>query len=464
MALFNPRVMSAALASPSPIPEHQREMLLNWASKVRDQSIDNYNEIQLEGQFASKLTEIVLGYEPAMTGKIATVKAKHVMGSGTVDLALGSFPEYGQATVVAPFELKGSKTRDLDAPMPGRKISPVQQAWQYANSYPGVKWVLVSNYREIRLYAFGEGNQEYERFDLSRIDEPAEYAKLKLLLSAENLLGTRTLELLRRSKEADKEISDRLYADYKRLREQLIGAVDLETGKSDPVAAVGIAQKILDRILFVAFAEDRGLLPERSLERAFTANNPFAPTPVWGNFVGLFRAIDQGNTTLGISKYNGGLFHHDPKVDELNLSNEICESFKVIGSYHFDTEVSVTVLGHIFEQSVSDVEKLLARARGEDVGEEKKTRGVKGRRKRDGVVYTPDYIAQFIVEKTLGAHVEELFSSTMAKHAKGEVSEYATLKFVKGAELAAWLEFRNSLQTLRVVDPACGSGVFLVRA
>lgn len=411
------------------------------------------------------LLEKVLGYVPPLAGTPATFKPKQAMGAGTVDLAIGSFPPAATPAILAPFELKGAKTKDLDAPMPGRKISPVQQAWQYANAVPGVKWVLVSNYREIRLYAFGEGNQDFERFDLSKIDDPEEYARLALLLSAENFLGTRTSELLRQSKDADRVISSRLYADYKQLREDLIAGVNAETGNADPVAAVGTAQKILDRVLFVAFAEDRGLLPAKSLEKAFEMRNPYHPQPVWENFKGLFRGIDEGSATLGISKYNGGLFQFDKAVDGLKLSDAICEKFKVIGGYHFDTEVSVTVLGHIFDQSVADVERLLAAARGEGEDEPQAASGVKGRRKRDGIVYTPDHIARFIVEKTLGAHIDDLFNATMAKYAKGDPADYATLKFKKKAdELQAWLDYRFALQLLRVVDPACGSGAFLVTA
>lgn len=462
MGLINPRTMRNALAAKSaPTPE-QAEIARLWAESIRNREIFRHNESQIEGVFQSKIIEGLFGYQPFDgTGK-QNYRPKQPMGRGIADIALGNFS--GTAKPIAPFELKGADTKDLDAPMAGRNKSPVQQAWEYANAVPGAKWVLVSNMLEIRLYAFGAGQLDYERIDLSKIDEPDELGKAQLLLSAENLLGTRLDDLLRDSKQQDKDISVALYADYQSLRIKLIEAVDAATGGADKVQAVNTAQKILDRVLFIAFAEDRDLLPQKSLEKAFVSENAYDPKPVWDNFKGLFKAIDLGNTKLGISKYNGGLFKFDEQVDTLNLSDAICEEFKNIGAYHFDTEVSITVLGHIFEQSVSDVEKLLARARGETDDVPDKTSGVKGRRKRDGIVYTPDYIAQFIVEQTLGTHVEELFRSTMIKHAKGDAGDYDTLKFKKNAELQAWYEYRLALKTLRVVDPACGSGVFLVTA
>ncbi|MDP1008152.1 hypothetical protein, partial [Klebsiella pneumoniae] len=75
-------------------------------------------------------------------------------------------------------------TIDLDAIMPGRGRSPVQQAWDYAIDAPGSRWVLVSNCLEIRLYAFGRGRDAFEQFDLRRLGEERELERLFLLLSS----------------------------------------------------------------------------------------------------------------------------------------------------------------------------------------------------------------------------------------------------------------------------------------
>jgi hypothetical protein len=207
---------------------------------------------------------------------------------------------------MAPFELKGAKTKDLDAIMPGRAKSPVQQAWEYATNAPGVRWVLVSNMVEIRLYGFGEGTQAYERFELAKLTEPVEYARLMLLLSADNLISGRTAELLKESRREDKDITDALYTDYKSLRQELISAVRLELPSLDGLAAIAAAQTILDRVLFTAFAEDTGLLPQRILEKAFEHSDPFNPRPIWENFKGLFAAIDKGNNALNVPPYMAG--------------------------------------------------------------------------------------------------------------------------------------------------------------
>ncbi|MDR7127603.1 DNA methyltransferase [Pseudotabrizicola sp. 4114] len=392
-----------------------------------------------------------------------------------MDLALGRFggktPE-----ILAPFELKGADTRDLDAIMPGRNKTPVQQAWEYAMNARGVKWVLVSNMIELRLYGFGEGTTAYETFQLDRLTDPNEYARFMLLLSADSLLSGRTRKLLDESRDEDKDITNRLYQDYKALRLKLIGAVQVADPAIAPLDAIAVAQKILDRVLFIAFAEDTGLLDENTLKHAFEHADPYNPHPIWDNFKGLFRGIDLGRPerrdSAGkiiiqpIPRYNGGLFRQDDTINALALPDDVCEGFKTLGDYDFASEVSVTVLGHIFEQSIADVERLQAQARGEETEEERAT-GTTGRRKRDGVVYTPDYIARFIVAETLGAHLEEAFTEILRTHAKAgvDLSDYAAILWRrKSSELEAWQAYRDRLKTLRIVDPACGSGVFLIMA
>lgn len=465
MHLFNPKTIERHLPSASTVPPAHMEHLSEWADTISSGRIGGIKETALHSDFKSKIVEGVLGYISAVKSADHTVTSEQAILRGSVDLALGRFgPKHSQ--IMAPFELKGAKTKDLDAIMLGRAKSPVQQAWEYATNAPGVKWVLVSNMVEIRFYGFGEGTQAYERFELAKLTEPAEYARFMLLLSADNLLSGRTGELLKESRREDKDITNALYTDYKSLRGDLISAVRQELPSLDGLKAIAAAQTILDRVLFTAFAEDTGLLPQRILEKAFEHSDPFSPRPIWNNFKGLFASIDKGNHALNVPPYNGGLFAADPVIDGLSIPDSVCEKFRDIGAYDFSSEVSVTVLGHIFEQSIADVERLQAQARGEEIEPEKKT-GTSGRRKRDGVVYTPDYIARFIVDQTLGTHLKEIFERIIAQHTQkgSSASAYEAIKWRrKTAELEAWEAYRDRLKALRIVDPACGSGVFLVMA
>ena len=464
MQLFNRKTLARQIERAESADQAKLDILREWAATIADGSINQQKETALHGNFKQRIVCDVLGYTDFNESGAWTVDVETQIGAGSVDLALGNFTS-DQRAITAPFELKGAKTKDLDAIMPGRAKSPVDQAWEYAANNVGTKWVLVSNYLEIRLYSYADGRQFHESFDLAKLHQPEEYQRFMLLLGAESLLTGKTVQLLEDSRAEDKDITDALYADYKVLRSDLIGAVQLAKPDMDPLEAISVGQTILDRVLFIAFAEDNGLVPDNSLANAFEHNDPYNPKPVWENFLGLFTAIDKGSDRLDIPRYNGGLFARDPIIRSLEIPDDICEGFKRLGGYDFASEISVTVLGHIFEQSIADVEQLQAEARGEEQ-QEKKASGTSGRRKRDGVVYTPDYVARFIVEQTLGTHCREIFDGILAEYAaKGARADDETIKWKrKGAEQQAWEAYRKRLTSLRIVDPACGSGVFLVIA
>lgn len=464
MQLFNSKTIDRYFlraGSPDPV---KLDVLRKWGATIIDRSIETQSETEIEDLFKQRIVCEVLGYRPFNHVGAWTVASKAGIGSGAVDLALGHFTT-SERRIIAPFELKGAKTKNLDAIMPGRAKTPVQQAWEYAADNVGTKWVLVSNYLEIRLYSYADGRLFYETFDLAKLTEPAQYHRFMLLLSAENLLSGRTLEILEESRREDRDITARLYSDYRTLRSDLIGAVQNLRPEGDPLEAIRLGQTILDRVLFTAFAEDNGLLPDNTLLQAFEHTDPYNPKPVWENFKGLFHAIDKGNETLKIPRYNGGLFQPNGVIDNLLIPDTICEGFKRLAEYDFASEISVTVLGHIFEQSIADVEQLQAEARGEAVPEKKAT-GTSGRRKRDGVVYTPDYIARFIVDQTLGAHCRDIFATILGEYAaKGATADDEEIRWKsKAAEKQAWAAYRDRLTSLRIVDPACGSGVFLIMA
>ncbi|MCE2889713.1 MAG: hypothetical protein LW848_01215, partial [Hyphomonadaceae bacterium] len=351
MNLFNRKTLER-FVKPAPLPPAHLALLQSWAEMIGSGRVYGLKEVALHGEFSAKIIQGVLGYHGPSGGAEYTVATEQAILQGSVDLALGRFGS-GNPEILAPFELKGAKTKDLDAIMPGRNKTPVQQAWEYAMNARGVKWVLVSNMIELRLYGFGEGTNAYETFQLDRLTDPSEYARFMLLLSADSLLSGRTLDLLKQSRAEDKDITDSLYEDYKDLRLKLIGAVREAEPAIAALDTIAVAQKILDRVLFIAFAEDTDLLPENTLSQAFITRDPYNPRPVWDNFRGLFNAIDKGSDALKIPRYNGGLFHQDDTINSLILHNDVCEGFKALGEYDFASEVSVTVLGHIFEQSIA---------------------------------------------------------------------------------------------------------------
>ncbi len=424
-----------------------------YAEKLKSAKFLEQKEEAVRPIFIDEILVQVLGYERFSAARRYTLRHEEQAARGFVDTALGTFNAMdGTHQVLAPFELKGPTTRDLDAIMPGRGKSPVQQAWEYANDLPGSRWVLVSNCREIRLYGYGRGREAYEVFDLAKLDQEEEHARLWMVLSARSLLEGGTAKLLSDTDTALKDITNKLYIDYKRLRDQLIAFLthSADGPKLTSYAAIEPAQKILDRILFVAFAERTDLLPRELLRKAKSARNLFRPEPLWLNFRALFEAVDTGSSALNIDAYNGGLFAPDPRIDAVVIPDPLAGELADLGEWDFGREVPVTVLGHIFEQSITDIERLKAGAGGQ-------VPATSGKRKREGVVYTPEMITRFLVEQTLGKTLAEQLDALKREFGWDEEPKEAQ-------ELAVWPRYLEVLRGLTLVDPACGSGAFLIAA
>lgn len=212
---------------------------------------------------------------------------------------------------------------------------------------------------------------------------------------------------------------------------------------------VRLSQKLLDRMLFIAFAEDRGLLPRSTLQtRIFTLPNP--GFSIWDVIKRLFIDIDKGNPKLDIPAYNGGLFAPDPELEKLIVNDELLKKFKTLYDYDFDNDIGTPVLGHIFEQSIADLDEIYDTINEEQElqGNAKTTTGTSGKRKQDGIVYTPEFITDYIIEHTLGDYLKQ---------------QQANISYEQDSA-AYWLAYRGILAHTRVLDPACGSGAFLIGA
>lgn len=438
-----------------PTPD-QLAAVADYARKVRDPKFLAQKETAVRPLFITDVLQTVLGYRPFDTGPY-TLKHEAAIRAGSADVALGRFGEEDRADeIIAPFELKGPSSVDLDRIDPGRKRSPVQQAWDYAIDAPGSRWVLVSNCLEIRMYAFGRGRDAYERFDLTRLDDPKEHERLWRILSARSLFEGQTDQLLRDTDSAYKQVTNDLYREYADIRTKLIGFLTnpAEAGVVlDKAKAIEVAQKLLDRILFIAFAQRTDLMADRLLKQASELINNFAPQPLWNNFLGLFRAVDVGSPRLGIPAYNGGLFANDPVADAIVVPDHLAVEIAGLGEWDYRREVPVTVLGRLFEQSITDIEALKS---GDAPAVSK--------RKREGVVYTPDSITRFVVEQTVGRSLDERRADLWDAHGMWEPTEEDAAGPGPDQATPFWSAYLEALRDFTIVDPACGSGAFLVAA
>src|SRR5690606_14679230 len=128
-----------------------------------------------------------------------------------------------------------------------------------------------------------------------------------------------------------------------------------------------------------------------------------------------------------------------------------------LSEYDFNSEVDVNILGHIFENSLNQIEEIRAIIDGKVI-EKQKTK-----RKTDGVFYTPKHITKYIIENTLGVMCnkqKEILEIEDEKY----ISDKRRQNKTKLTLLNKLNAYREYLLELKVLDPACGSGAFLNEA
>jgi hypothetical protein len=369
-ALFIPRFLTEAagnLQLASPAQDNAHQIAIRWAKLESNGHLHrpDYKETSIDTQFLDQLFGDGLGYQVKTTSPDAW-QLEHkftVPGVGIADAALAEFPK--SRVPIAVVELKGALT-DLDRDRSNGRTA-VQQCWDYLNALPGCAWGIVSNFTTIRLYHHEKGTLSYEEFTLQELRRRDRFNEFYCLFERGGLLGSRlgqqprALELLRRTTNRQKEVGEDLYQSYQSQRLRLIEHLKTRKGKSLD-EAIRIAQKLLDRIIFIAFCEKRGLLSEECIQRA--AREPedaFGQrNPRWQKFLGLFREVDKGGAHVGVQEgYNGGLFAPDAAIESLELDDlPWTEGFRTIAGYDFSEEVNVEVLGHLFERSITELEKL----------------------------------------------------------------------------------------------------------
>lgn len=142
----------------------------------------------------------------------------------------------------------------------------------------------------------------------SELATPAEFDRLRFLLGAERVLAPagNHLDLLSDSARIGRELTNDFYDEYQFLRRAVLSGLSAYNQTAPAKGLVAAAQKLLDRVLFVAFCEDRGLLPANIVGRAYEQSDPFNPRPIYENFRGLFRSVDVGDPVLGVEPTTAG--------------------------------------------------------------------------------------------------------------------------------------------------------------
>ena len=334
------------------------------------------------------------------------------------------------------------------------------------------------------------------------------------------------------------ELKDRV---FEALRLCVEGFLSHHENALDPQQDLRACQEhsliFLYRLLFIMYAEDRGLLPyrrnqtytnNRSLARHRddvatrldrvsrglpSADYPRDDTALWDDLQDLFDLIDRGHRRYGVHAYNGGLFDLESdsflaakKLPDWYLARVLDQLGRArqpdrtdLGLFRVDyRDLAIQQLGSVYEGLLelhprfAPCDMSVVRARrtalkpdliqpaDAPVPNGYETTSIhyeagtiylatdKGERRRTGSYYTPDHIVDHIVQKTLGAQCKAIFDRLQdettsleqrlkAASAEERPSLEEELQRLRGA-------FDDRVLSLRILDPAMGSGHFLIRA
>jgi hypothetical protein len=251
------------------------------------------------------------------------------------------------------------------------------------------------------------------------------------------------------------EFDEAFLEEIEEWRKKLASSLALRNENLDERSLNFSVQRIIDRIIFLRICEDRGIEHVGQLQGLLNGEN------VYRRLQTLFSNADD--------RYNSGLFHFKAEKDREEQPDELTpglelddDALKAIirrlyypeSPYEF-TVVSADILGSVYERFLGNVIRLTAghRAKVEEKPEV---------RKAGGVYYTPTYIVDYIVQHTVGkllgegheGTAAERHEGTEARRHEGEEEEEERREEVTPKEAAK----------LKILDPACGSGSFLLGA
>ncbi|MDA3052623.1 Eco57I restriction-modification methylase domain-containing protein [Campylobacter sp. JMF_01 NE2] len=443
MALFKEKIVKEQKQDEKTLNERY-ENFLKFQAKI--DAIKGYKEEEYQTDFLHDIFEACLGYtlktSDPQNFNLQRESKNETDGKKADGAILGANSE-----VIGVIELKDQKTHDLD------KIE--NQAFNYHNSNSKSRYIIISNFDEIRLYI--DKKTAYEKFSLFTMTRD-EFELFHQIFCFENINSFKTIDLRDKSESSDREISKRLYADFSEFRLKLFENAISNNQNLDKKQILSLVQKFCDRIIFVLFAEDYGLLKSNFVADINTEwqNQKFTDFSLYEIWQKYFEAIDKGNQKLGVENgYNGGLFATDETLNSLKFSDEILQSYIAkLSAYDFASDIGVNILGHIFEQSLSDLEELNSQIIGE------KFEKTNSKRKKDGIFYTPEYIVKFIISQTLG-QICENEKSRLNLHEIAIPKNPKRLSKVETQTLENIRAYKEFLLGLKIIDPACGSGAFL---
>ena len=342
-------------------------------------------------------------------------------------------------------------------------ISPAYQVRRYAWSAK-LPVSILTDFEEFAVYDCRIMPKPNDSASTARIkyytykDYLEKWDEIYNLFSKEAVLKGKLNEYIesKTDKRGTQEVDDLFLQEMENWRDWLAHNINLRNPDFPIRTLNDVVQKTIDRIVFLRICEDRGIEPEGQLQKLLNGVN------VYARLFEIFEAADR--------KYNSGLFHFasdkrnenpdtfskDLKIDDKVLKDIIKRLYYPESPYVF-SEIPADILGQVYERFIGKV--ITINPHHKAVIEQKPEV-----RKAGGVYYTPSYIVDYIVKNTLGKvlgtedrtqNYEEInYSNTAQENALDNNPQSPAPKPLTIEEA----------DKVTVLDPACGSGSFLLNA
>ncbi len=402
------------------INENEIQKLMDKYNSVRsDNKEKTYNEEATKDGFI-KLLFAALGWD---FSNLDEVSPEDKVSKKRVDYALkiDSIPKFFLEAKSLDEDLDGYRTIN------GKKITYVEQAVNYAY-YRGCNWAVLTNFKEIRVYDAWSKTNPLNSFRFAlRVDSFLSDFEDGLYLLSKEAFKKELLDKKYGTKARKKPISEQLLNDFTIFRVILskdVYGLNKKQNLTEEDLDEAI-QRIFDRLIFIRNCEDREYEPPTLLSTIRQWEDDQKDS-LMDKIRDIFVYYNDNYDSKIFGEHKGDKH----LCDQIEISNDVLD--RVINGLYTTADgiiqydfslIDADVLGNIYEQYLSHILKKT----------EKRTKLTesKAKRKEEGIYYTPSHIVDYIVRNTLGNLIKD--------------------KNTKPSEI-------------KIVDPACGSGSFLIKA
>jgi type I restriction-modification system DNA methylase subunit len=409
------------------IPDAINKLVENFEQNLESFKSQGYNEATLRQQFINPFFE-ALGWDMQNKAGIALAYSDVIHEDAIKIGGSTKAPDYC-------FRIGGTRKFFLEAKKPAVDIkgdvSPAYQLRRYAWSAK-LPLSILTDFEEFAVYDCQIRPNVNDKPSTARIffctykDYADKWEQIANIFSKDAVLKGLFDKYAseKTTKKGTTTVDKEFLAEIEGWRDELAKNIAIRNSKLSVYDLNFAVQKTIDRILFLRICEDRGI--ERSEQILGLVNG----SRIYPRLFELFEKADE--------KYNSGIFHFRPEKERPEGPDELSANLKVDDDvlkkiirdlyYPCPYEFSIMpaeILGNVYEQFLGKVIRLTAshQAKVEEKPEVKKA---------GGVYYTPSYIVDYIVKNTVG-----------------KLCEGKTPK---------------QIEKIKILDPACGSGSFLIGA